>query len=51
MVHIVFEYRDEYCKDGKFRRQECTVPSVADCVRIYGLDKCEYRIVSVENVE
>lgn len=48
MVHIVFEYRDEYCRDGKFRRQECNVRSLEECKQIYGLDTCEYRIISVE---
>ena len=51
MVHIVFEYRDEYCKDGKFRKQECTVPSVEKCIEIYGLNECEYKIISVEEVK
>ena len=51
MVHVVFEYRDEYCKDGKFRKQECTVRSVEECKKIYGLDECEYKIISVEEVE
>lgn len=51
MVHIVFEYRDEYCKDGKFRRQECNVRSLEECKQIYGLDTCEYRIISIDNIE
>lgn len=51
MVHVVFEYRDEYCKDGKFRKQECTVPSVEKCIEIYGLESCEYKIISVEEVK
>jgi len=50
MKHIVFEYRDQYCRDGKFRRQECTVNSVEECVRIYGLENCEYNILLVEDV-
>ena len=50
MKHIVFEYRDEWCRDGKFRRQECVVRSVEECIKIYGLNECEYRIISVEDV-
>lgn len=48
MVHIVFEYRDDYCKDGKFRRQECNVRSLEECKQIYDLDNCEHRIISIE---
>lgn len=50
MKHIVFEYRDEYCTDGKFHQQECEVSSVEECIRIYGLNECEYRIISVKEV-
>lgn len=28
MVHARFKYRDEFCRDGKFREQECHVRSV-----------------------
>ncbi len=51
MVHIKFEYRDEWCKDGKFHQQECMVQSVEKCIEIYGLNECEYRIISVEEVK
>ena len=50
MFHIVFEYKDEFCIDGKFHKQECYVSSVDECIRIYGLDQCEYKIISVERV-
>ena len=50
MVHIKFEYRDAL-SNWEWREQECTVSSVAECKRIYGLGiDCEYRIVSVEEV-
>lgn len=50
LVHIVFEYCDAL-SDGEWRRQECTVSSVDECKRIYGLGiDCDYRIVSVEEV-
>lgn len=49
MKHIVFEYQDAYT-NGKWNRQECTMPSVEECIRIYGLGvDCDYRIVSVED--
>ena len=48
MKHVIFEYRDEYCRDGKFHRQECYVESVEQCIRIYGLNECEYHILSVK---
>ena len=50
MVHIKFEYRDAM-SGWEWRSQECTVSSVEECKRIYGLGiDCEYRIVSVEEV-
>ena len=51
MKHIVFEYRDKWCRDGKFHRQECYMTSVAECIKYYGLEFCEYRIISVESIE
>ena len=51
MLHIVFEYRDEYSGD-KWNRQECTMSSVEQCKKVYGLGvDCEYRILSVEEVK
>lgn len=50
MLHIVFEYRDAY-SNGKWRRQECVMHSVNECIKMYGLGiDCEYRIISVEPV-
>ena len=50
MLHIVFEYRDEY-SHGNWNRQECYVSSVKECIKIYGLGMdCEYHIISVEEV-
>lgn len=51
MLCITFEYRDEYCLDGKFHKQFCYVRSIEECISLYGLDKCEHRILSVEEVE
>ena len=51
MLRIVFEYRDRYCFP-KWNQQECTVSSVEECKRIYGLGvDCEYKIISVEEVK
>lgn len=50
LKHIVFEYRDEYCLDGKFNKQECIMESIEDCIAIYGLRFCEYRILSVTEI-
>lgn len=50
MVKVVFEYRDQYCLDGKFHKQECQVSSVEECIKLYGLNECEYHILSVENI-
>lgn len=50
MKHIVFEYMDRYT-DGEWKRQECYMRSVDECIRVYGLGKdCSYRIISVEEV-
>lgn len=50
MKHIVFEYKDKL-SNGKWNRQECTVSSLQECIKIYGLGiDCEYRIISIKNV-
>ena len=51
MVHIKFEYKDEF-SHGKWNKQECTVSSLEECIKIYGLGiDCEYRILSVEEIK
>ena len=51
MFRIEFECCDEM-SNWEWRKQSCTVSSVEECKRIYGLDiDCEYRIISVEEVE
>ena len=51
MLHIEFEYKDKYT-NGRWNRQSCTVSSVEECKRIYGLGvDCEYRIIFVEEVK
>lgn len=50
MLKIKFEYKDEM-SNWEWRKQECIVSSVEECIRIYGLGiDCEYRIISVEEV-
>lgn len=51
MVHIEFEYADSL-SNWEWGKQECTVSSVEECKRIYGLGiDCEYRILKVEEVK
>ena len=50
MLHIKFRYADAY-SNWQWREQECTVSSVSECIKIYGLDvDCEYEIISIEEV-
>lgn len=49
MRKIKFKYRDEY-SHGEWREQECVVESVDECIKIYGLNECEYEIISVEEM-
>lgn len=52
MKRITFKYFDDYCRDGKWRTQSCTVESLSECIKIYGLGvDCEYEIISIEDVE
>ena len=51
MLRITFEYKDAM-SHGEWRRQECIMSSVEQCIKIYGLGvDCEYRIVEVEEVK
>ena len=50
MLKIKFEYCDEMSR-GKWRQQECSVSSIEECKRIYGLGiDCDYRIIEVKEV-
>ena len=53
MKEIVFRFKDVASR-GEWRTQKCTVESVEECKRIYGLDTdptiYEYEIVSVREV-
>ena len=52
MINIEFEYKDRF-SNGKWNKQSCTVSSVAECIKIYGLNDgdVEYRITKVEEVK
>ena len=51
MYNIKFEYRDKY-SNGEWLEQQCTVSSVEECKRIYGLGvDCDYIILSIEKVD
>ena len=50
MLKIKFRYADAY-SNWEWRNQECTVSSIAECKRIYGLGiDCDYEIISVEEI-
>lgn len=51
MVKVIFEYADAM-SNWEWREQQCTVSSVEECKRIYGLGiDCDYRIIKVEEVK
>lgn len=51
MLRITFKYADAM-SNWEWRTQSCTVESVEECIRIYGLGTdCEYEIISVEEVK
>ena len=46
MYNIKFKYRDKL-SNWEWREQSCTVSSVDECKRIYGLGiDCDYKILS-----
>ena len=50
MLKIKFRYRD-VMSNWRWRKQECVVPSVEECIRIYGLGwDCDYEIISVKEI-
>ena len=51
MLHITFEYADEM-SNWEWRQQECTMSSVEECIKFYGLGiDCKYRIINVEEIK
>ena len=49
MLSITFKYKD-YLSKGKWKIQHCTVESINECIRIYGLDEddVEWELISAE---
>ena len=52
MLNITFRYKDAM-SNWEWRTQSCTVSSVEECKRIYGLDNgdVEYEILEVKEVD
>ena len=52
MLHIKFRYRDAM-SNWKWRTQSCTVSSVEECKRIYGLDNgdVKYEILEIKEID
>ena len=50
MVRVTFIYADEM-SGWAWRKQQCVVRSVEDCIKLYGLGyDCDYEILLVEEV-
>ena len=50
MLKIKFRYRDAF-SNWRWRTQQCILPSVEECIRIYGLGvDCDYEIISVKEI-
>lgn len=49
LYRITFEFRDGY-SHGKWIKRNCTMRSVEECIKMYGLDECEYGILKVEEI-
>lgn len=47
LVLIKFRYKDEY-SHKKWNYQQCICNGVEECIKFYGLDECEYEILSIE---
>lgn len=52
MKEITFKYAD-VMSNWEWRTQHCTVESVDECIRIYGLNKSnvEYEIIEIKEVQ
>ena len=52
LLSITFKYKD-YLSKGEWRTQHCTVESVNECIRIYGLDDddIDWELISVEEID
>jgi len=51
MLEITFRYADAM-SNWEWRTQKCTVDSVEECKRIYGLGiDCEYEITKIKEIK
>ena len=52
MKEITFKFRDTM-SGWKWRKRTCTVESIDECIRIYGLDDydVDFEIIEVKDVE
>ena len=52
MYNITFRYRDKY-SHWEWRIQHCTVSSVEECIKIYGLNEpgVEYEITEIKEIK
>ena len=52
MKKITFKYRDNL-SNWEWRTQHCTVSSIEECIRIYGLNNndVEYEIIEIKEVD
>ena len=51
MLEIKFRYADAQ-SNWKWRTQQCVVPSIEECKKIYGLGKdCKYEILDVKKLD
>ena len=50
MLEITFKYRD-WLSNFEWKTQHCTVDSIEECIRIYGLNDSdiEYEFIKIEN--
>lgn len=52
MLSITFKYRDNL-SNWEWKTRHCTVSSVEECIRIYGLNNgdVDYKIIEIKEVE
>ena len=46
MLDITFKYKDSL-SNYEWRKQHCIVDTIEECIKIYGLNTCEYKIIEV----
>ena len=53
MLNITFKFRDGYCTPDHWITRHCTVESIEECIKIYGLEEpdVEYKIITIEEEE